>query len=192
VIDPYEVAGIGTEPHIAISDLGLIDQCDELLAYLPVEGTQTGMEIMYALSQGKAVRVMTTNPDVPFFNWLRTKGVEVITIPKRVYCWKCGVEFDEGSYCPQCTTFICPQGHCFCHLSEETQRAIDNAMRSYFIWRGNPRKKKRTPLVDFLYAEFKAHGIVETYEEMLARLDELRTSYPHIYAAAVDKWLKFR
>jgi len=79
VIDPYEKVGVGSNPIIAFRDLRLIDSADLFVAYLPCQGTQTGMEIMYAFLKGKKVRIYT-RLEGPFFEWLKGKGVEVYPI----------------------------------------------------------------------------------------------------------------
>jgi len=66
-------------------------------------------------------------------------------VSKPKYCWVCGVKFNEfeSPYHETCQTYVCPQGHCFCSLSPEAQRAVEYAMVSYGLWHLNPRRRKK-------------------------------------------------
>lgn len=80
VLDPFEEVGIGVEPKIAEKDIELMQKCDVVIAFLPIEGLQSGIEIGLALSLKKKLIVYVSHRlKGPFFNWLVTQGVEVIT-----------------------------------------------------------------------------------------------------------------
>ena len=99
------------------------------------------------------------------------------------YCWVCETPFDTelAPYCPKCTTKICPNGHCFCSLGPEAQRAVDMAMKTYGIWTGNPRKKA-SGLAEDLYYAFREKGLVKTQEEFWQCHQELYKAHPEIVA----------
>lgn len=81
ILDPFENVGIGTEPKIAQMDMELMRKSDVVIAYLPVEGLQSGIEIGLALSlKKKLVIYVNSNLKGPFINWLKTQGAEVVTI----------------------------------------------------------------------------------------------------------------
>jgi hypothetical protein len=80
ILDPFEIVGVGTTPDIAEKDLNLIKECEEVIAFLPIEGTQSGMELILSLNLGKKITIYT-QLNGPFLEWLKLHGVEVIYGP---------------------------------------------------------------------------------------------------------------
>jgi hypothetical protein len=80
LVDPFEVVGVGDSPEIATKDMQLLAyDTDRVVAFLPVEGIQSGIELALALSLGKKITIYI-KPDLigPFINWMRENGAEVI------------------------------------------------------------------------------------------------------------------
>lgn len=80
-LDPFEVVGVGTDPIIAEKDMQLLAyESDHIVAFLPTEGIQSGIELALALNLAKKITIYIS-PDLigPLINWMRKEhGVEVI------------------------------------------------------------------------------------------------------------------
>lgn len=97
------------------------------------------------------------------------------------YCWICETAYDPAlaPQCPTCHTRVCPNGHCFCVLSPEAQRAVEMAMKTYGLWTGNPRKRA-SGLAEDLYYAYLEKGLVRDKADFDRRHQELYKSHPEV------------
>ena len=102
------------------------------------------------------------------------------------YCFICSEPFDprKAKLCSQCNWLVCPScGGCYCELSEEAKRSVDEFYRAYCIGRGCPYGKavipiERRPKPEAIEARLLERRLNEIRQEVMQIMEKEKEKVP--------------